>query len=138
MSYHTPEGLDNNYVLKLIKRALLKEYNYIKDVKIDYNEIEKYRTIFLEIYINPIKMSEHYNVPLMKYVHGYLKRGEQLDAVSPSVILDMSYEEGREILDEMDEIVRGICDSPAIPKELKNLGNAPRTFGIGGFKSIPE
>jgi hypothetical protein len=136
MTYHTPEGLDNNYVLKLIKRALLKEYNYIKDVKIDYNDIEKYRTIFLNLYVNPIEMSEYYNVPLMKYVHGYLKRGEQLDAVSPSVILDMSYEDGRDILDEMGEIIRGICNSPAIPNELKNLGK--RIFGIGGFKAIPE
>jgi hypothetical protein len=81
-------------------------------------------------------MSEYYNVPLMKYVHGYMKRGEQLDAVSPSVILDMSYEGGRKILDEMGEIISGICDSPAIPNELKNLGK--RIFGIGGFKVIPE
>ena len=136
MPYVTPEGLEDSYVLKLIKRALLKEYPYIKDIKIDYNEIEKYRTIFIEMYINPIKMSEYYNVPLMNYVRGYMKRGEQLDAVSPSVILDMSYEDGRDILDEMGEIIRGICDSPAIPKELKNLDN--RTFGIGGFKAIPD
>lgn len=136
MPYQTPEGLDNNYVLKLIKRILTDEYPYIKDVKIDYNDIEKYRTIFLILYVNPIEMSEYYETPFMKYVDGYIRRNEELDAVSPSIILDMSYEEGRDIGEEIDNKIKGIVNNPIIPNELKNLDH--RTFGIGAFRTIPN
>ena len=38
MPYDTPEGLENNYILKLVKRTLMREYPYIKDVQIDYSQ----------------------------------------------------------------------------------------------------
>lgn len=131
MPYDTPEGLDNNYVLKLIKRALMREYPYIKDVTIDYNDIEKYRTIFLELSVDAFEMAEYYDVRPMSYVRGYINRKEPLSAVSPSVLFDITYEEGRDIIDRINDDIRSIVDNPAIPNELKNLNNRP--FLVGGF-----
>lgn len=135
MPYDTPEGLDDNYILKLVRKTLKKEYPYITDVQIDYNDIEKYRTIFLIIGIDLFKMAEYYDVRIMSYVRGYINRNEPFESVSPSVMFDIPYEEGRDIIDEINNTIRKIVDNPVVPKELKNLNN--RSFLVGGFVHKP-
>ena len=56
----TPEQLENNYEFKVVRRALMREYPWIKDVTFKPSELEKYNLIFLDLIVDPIKMGEAY------------------------------------------------------------------------------
>ena len=50
----TQEEVENNYTYKIVRKVLMSEYPWIKDVQLDVPRLENFKyVIFLDIYIDP-------------------------------------------------------------------------------------
>lgn len=131
----TEQELNDNYEYKVTKRALLREFPFIKDVFIKHpDEIDKYSSIiFIDFIIDPYIMTHMLGVKLDKVVDRYLRSGQPY--WSPFL---SSYFADRDDVDEplreMKNLMRGIHESTAIPSELK----LDRKLDSGSWYSYPE
>jgi len=136
-SHITPEELENNYEYKVVKRALMKEYPFIKGVEIDPNELDVYNLIFLNFIVDPIQMGEIYGWELSPWVQTAIERGQRYIGNYPSLLFRVSYEEGKETLtNDMNKMFEEIHDSPALPQDLRLPKG--RQFGVGSFIINPD
>jgi len=119
----TPDELRNNYEFKVVRKALMNENKWIKDV-------------FLELIVDPIQMANEYERPFLPWVVKPIENGEGYRATYPSLLLDMTYEEGDNLITSpMNQMMEEIHNSPALPVELRLP--LSRTFHIGVF-IVPE
>jgi hypothetical protein len=50
----TYEQIKDSYPFRIVRRALMKQYPWIKDVELDQDDFDNYKTvIFLNLYIDP-------------------------------------------------------------------------------------
>jgi hypothetical protein len=115
----TPEELYDNYEYKVTVRALKREFPFIKDIRIKEDEINKYGLIFLNIVIDPFEMAETYGYHVSNWVKNNIKKGETDSAITPSVFFDEPYVDIIKVGEMIDELLRGIHDSKAIPDTMK-------------------
>lgn len=118
-----------SYMFKIVKRALMNQYKWIKDVTIDEEDYEKYTyNIFLNLKIDPYMLAE-----------------ENQWEVAPWVIKDPTYlstglsmffkgrsEKYRDISDSIDDLLQDIIMSPAIPNDLR-LPKPKQNFVVGSY-----
>ena len=65
----TVEQLKESYMFRIIKRALMKQYPWIKDVEIDEKDFDDYKTIiFLRAYIDPYELGEQMDWEVARWV----------------------------------------------------------------------
>ena len=132
----TPDELRNNYEFKVVRKALMNENKWIKDVVINDDEVNLYNVIFLELIVDPIQMANEYERPFLPWVVKPIENGEGYRATYPSLLLDMTYEEGDNLITSpMNQMMEDIHKSPALPVELRLP--LSRTFHIGVF-IVPE
>lgn len=131
----TVQELNDNYVFKVTKRALLREFPFIKDVYIkDPEDINKYSSIiFFDVVVDPYVLSHMLGVKVDKLADRWLRKGDEY--YSP--YLASFVERG----DEIDEVKRaikallsGISNSTAIPPELK----LKKELDIGSYIAYPH
>jgi hypothetical protein len=134
----TREELENNYEYKVIKRALMREFPFVKDVLVKDDEgINKWKaTIYIDLIIDPFALAHQYGFRVWGAIIHALKRGE--DYWSPYLSLfiggDNRIEDVAPIVKAMEELIDGIHRSPAIPQELK-LG---KRLTFGTFTATPS
>lgn len=132
----TPDELRNNYEFKVVRKALMNENKWIKDVVINDDEVNLYNVIFLELIVDPIQMANEYERPFLPWVVKPIENGEGYRATYPSLLLDMTYEEGDNLITSpMNQMMEEIHNSPALPVELRLP--LSRTFHIGPYV-VPE
>ena len=128
----TPDELRNNYEFKVVRKALMNENKWIKDVVINDDEVNLYNVIFLELIVDPIQMANEYERPFLPWVVKPIENGEGYRATYPSLLLDIPYEEGDNLISSpMNQMMSDIHNSPALPVELRLPEY--RTFHIGAF-----
>ena len=128
----TPDELRNNYEFKVVKRALMNQNKWIKDVTFDDNDLNRFNTIFLDLIVDPIQMANEYERPFLPWVVKPIENGEGYRATYPSLLLDMSYEEGDNLITSpMNQMMDDIHNSPALPVELRLPEG--RSFHVGAF-----
>lgn len=132
----TIDELKNNYEYKVTVRALKNEFPFIKEVGIkDPSEIDKYETyIFLDLDIDPFVLSQMYNFTVNPIVMRYLKRGEPYWSPYLSSFTKEDIESTWPIAKKIEELMEGIHQSPAIPRELKLY----KQLGIGTYQADPS
>ena len=136
-SQMTPEELENNYEYKVVKRALMREYPWIKDVTFTPNELDQYNLIFLNLIVDPILMRDTYGYEFNPWVVGRIERGENYRGNYPSLLFDVTYEQGKDdIIDPLNDMIAQIHNSPAIPQDMR-LPNG-RTFQATTFIVNPD
>ena len=119
-SHMTPEQLENNYEYKVVKRALMKEFPWIKDVTFTPNELDQYNTIFLNLIVDPMQMKDTYGYEFNSWVSSRIERGENYRGNYPSLLFDVSYEQGKEdIMDPLNKMIQQIRNSPALPQDMR-------------------
>ena len=119
-SHMTPEQLENNYEYKVVKRALIREFPWIKDVTFTPNELDQYNHIFLNLIVDPAQMGEYYGYTFNPWIIGRINRGEKYIGNYPSLIFDVSYEQGKEdIINPLNDMIEQIRNSPALPEDLR-------------------
>jgi len=134
----TREELENNYEYKIVKRALMREFPFVKDVLVKDDEaINKWKsTIYLDLIIDPFALAHQYGFRVWGAIIHALKRGE--DYMSPYLSLfiggDNRIEDVAPINKAMEELMDGVRISPAIPQELK-LG---KRLMLGSFTATPS
>ena len=132
----TPDELRNNYEFKVVKRALMNQNKWIKDVTFDDNDLNRFNTIFLDLIVDPIQMANEYEKPFLSWVGKSIENGEGHKATYPSLLLDVTYEEGDTLISfPMNQMMGDIHQSPALPPELRLPQG--RSFHIGSFV-VPE
>ena len=133
----TAQELNDNYEYKITKRALIKEFPFIKDVSVKEEAINKWsRSIYIDLIIDPFAFAQQYGFRVWGPIINDLKRGENYRSPYISIFIGNSdrVELASPINKAMDELMYGIHKSPAIPHELK-LG---KELVIGTFTATPS
>jgi hypothetical protein len=133
----TAQELNDNYEYKITKRALIKEFPFIKDVSVKEEAINKWsRVIYIDLIIDPFAFAQQYGFRVWGPIINYLRRGENYRSPYISIFIGNSdrVELASPINKAMDELTHGIHKSPAIPHELK-LG---KELVIGTFTATPS
>jgi len=128
----TEKELYDNYEFKLVKRALMNEYPWIKDVFVDPEQLKKYSLIFLNFEIDLIKLSEEMGWPISPFIMRALKNDNEYRALYLSLFFDeIDYADTVNITSGLERVMRSIGRSPALPDELKIKNKGP--FSVGDF-----
>ena len=115
----TPEQVKSSVEYKATERALKAEFPWIKKVQVRDDEVNKYNLIFLDIYVDPFIMRNYTGALIFPWVITTLKNKRDYRAMGFSTLLDMTYEESKEIEEKMEQLMRQIHDSAVIPTHLK-------------------
>lgn len=119
MGKTTPEDIYNVYAFKLIKRALMREFPWIKDVFVRQEDLDLYTTIFLNFEFDPTEFSEAYGHETKKWIQELVDEGKYIDYSYPNLINDMEYEEYKRVRDDMRRTIRDVSENPSLPDEFK-------------------
>jgi hypothetical protein len=142
MANHThisPENLYSNYEYKVTVKALKREFPFIKDVRINEEQINRYGLIFIEIYIDPYEMAKMYDLTPSEYIMSSIMKGEDYfngPVVTPSIYFKEGYAEMSPITNAIDKLIDEVHDSNAIPMTMKMFHG--RKLAVGGYVVIPE
>jgi hypothetical protein len=130
INYHyTPEELYDNYTFKLIKRALMREFPYIKNVFVGDFDLGRFNTIFLNFDFDPTIWGEMYDDPMKSWLKDFVDKGGYVDLSYPITATDMKYEEYQPIRKSIEKVISQVVNSDAVPRELKIQGDRPVAVG---------
>jgi len=132
----TEQELYDNYTFKVVKRALMREFPFIKNVYVkDPATIDQYNSfIFLDVDINPYEMSQMYGLKIDPIANRYLRRGEPFWAPFLSMFIKGGVEETYPIKKAIDDLVNSVQKSTALPQEFK----LDRELDISTFHASPD
>jgi hypothetical protein len=134
----TREEFENNYEYKVTKKALMREFPFIKDVFVKEDEdINKWSaTIYLDLIIDPFSFAHQYGFRVWGPIINALKRGEPYMSLYLSLFIGDNdrVELASPITKAMEELMVGIHRSPAIPQELK----LKKILWVGSFTATPS
>jgi len=132
----TEQELYDNYEFKITKRALMREFPFIKNVYVkDPATIDNYKSfIFLDVDINPYEMCNQYGLKIDSIVNKYLKRGEPYWGPYLSLFVKGGVEQTWPIKKAISDLMNGIRKSPAMPSELK----MDRELDIASYHASPD
>lgn len=118
-------------MFRIIKKALMREYPWIKDVEVDEREFNDYKTIiFLRAYIDPYELGEQMDWEVAQWVTPGYDGGTTL-----SLFFKRNDPDYYGLTDEVNEFIDEVRISPAIPDELK-LPPPKNAWSITDFISI--
>lgn len=126
---YTTEELYDNYTFKLIKRSLIREFPFIKNVFVNPLDLGKYNTIFLNFDFDPKIWGEMYNDPMKDWLTAEVNNGKYLDLSYPTTGTDMKYDEFYPITKSIQNVIAQVYKSDAVPQELKIQGDRPVAIG---------
>jgi hypothetical protein len=138
---YSTEELYNNYTFKLIRRALMREFPYIKNVFVNQSDLGKYSTIFLNFDFDPAIWGEMYDDPMVKWLRDVTDKGGYVDLSYPTTATDMGYEEYQPIKKSIEKVMSDVFNSEAVPQELKIQGQRPVAIGtwhVNRRSGIPD
>ena len=126
---YTTEELYDNYTFKLIKRSLVREFPYIKNVFVNPFDLGKYNTIFLNFEFDPAIWGEMYDDPMVSWLRDVTDKGGYVDLSYPTTATNMGYEEYQPIKKSIERVMSDVFNSEAVPQELKIQGQRPVAIG---------
>ena len=115
----TPEKIYNVYAFKLIKRSLMKEFPWIKDVFVRQDDLNNYTTLFLNFEFDPTEFSKAYGHETKAWIQELVDEGKYLDYSYPNLINDMGYEDWRPVRENIRRTIKDVSDNPSLPDEFK-------------------
>ena len=128
----TQEELENNYTYKIIRKVLMREYPWIKDVQLDVPGLEKFEyALFLDIYINPYELGEERGYNVARWIESAIRNKEDYYTSVITMYFDGSSEEMRAITTEVNDTITSTQNSPAIPVDLRLPSD--KRFMVGSY-----
>lgn len=117
----TKEEIENSYVFKVVRRALMNELPYIKGVHVDEKLFDSTNSlVFLTLDFDPFIFSLQYNIPLAKIWVNYIRIWGDDGTSVPGIFFKPEYRDKVDsITKEIEALVNDIQTSPAIPNEYK-------------------
>ena len=126
---YSTEQLYDNYTFKLLRRALMREFPYIKNVFVNFFDLGRYNTIFLNFDFDPAIWEQMYNDPMVKWLKDVTDEGGYIDLSYPTTGTNMEYDEYQPIKKSIEKVMSDVFNSEAVPKELKIQGQRPVAIG---------
>ena len=126
---YSTEQLYDNYTFKLLRRSLMREFPYIKNVFVNFFDLGRYNTIFLNFDFDPAIWGEMYNDPMVKWLKDVTDEGGYIDLSYPTTATNMEYDEYQPIKKSIEKVMSDVFNSEAVPKELKIQGQRPVAIG---------
>jgi len=127
---YSTEQLYDNYTFKLLKRSLMREFPYIKNVFVNKFDLRKYNIIFLNFDFDPAIWGEMYDDPMVKWwLKKEMDKGKYVDLSYPTTATNMEYEEYQPIKKSIEKVMSDVFNSEAVPRELKIQGDRPVAIG---------
>ena len=115
----TPDELRSNYQYKVSARILKQQFPWIKEITFRPDEVNKYGLIFLDITMDPNILSEETGWQLTSYAKHDLDRYGDYKSPYLSTTMDITYEQSKEVTNQMEKVLDSVDKSPAIPRDLK-------------------
>lgn len=115
----TPQQVKDNYEYKVTKKAILREYPWIKDVTFNEDKLNQYNLIFVEFHIDPFELAEKEGWGIAKWTLRDISEGKVYWSPYLSSLMNISYADAKPLSDELDNFMASIHKSTAIPQELK-------------------
>jgi hypothetical protein len=117
----TTQEIENNYTYKIVRKVLMREFPWIKDVQIDIPGLEKFQyALFLDVYINPYELADEYDYNVAKWIESYIRNNEDYYSTLISMYFDGSTtDEMRGITQQVNDTISATQNSPAIPYDLR-------------------
>lgn len=134
--YLTYEEIINSYEFKLTEKILKREHPWIKKIDISEEDLEKYKTIFLDLYINPYELAKLMDWKINWWKWPEYRRGESRKENFFSIIYTIDYDTAKQFSRELEVLLNDVKKSPAIPKDLKLPKS--RDFAVGSLVSVPN
>ena len=129
----TQEEVENNYTYKVIRKVLMREYPWIKDVQLDVPRLENFKyVIFLDIFIDPYVLGEEYDWKVARWIESSIRNNEPYESTSLSLFFNESMDEMRELKTEVEKTIGDVQQSPAIPPEMR-LPTSEARLMVGSF-----
>lgn len=130
--HYTLDELYNNYEFKVVKKVLMREYPWIKDVSVNPKDLDYYNIIFMNLDFDPIKLGEDKDWELSPWVKKAYDEGKYYHEMYLSLFYNkISFEDSDELKQELESLMNSVHNSPALPKDLKIEGE--RKFTVGDF-----
>ena len=124
-------------MFKIVKRALMRKYPWIKDIYVGNEEdISKYSSmLFLDADIDAQQLADEKGWTLESWaspdVQKRLYNKDHFDTVYLSVLFTKdSYDEARDLQNELETEMKRIQKSDAIPSDVK----ISKTIGLSNFR----
>jgi hypothetical protein len=128
----TEQEVYDNYEFKVIKRALMREYPWVTDIKVSQEDLDEYMLIFLELDIDLPKLVDQTGWTLSAWVKRAFNDGDHYRGNNIAIFFDTpGYAVTRPLQDEMNRLIESIHNSPALPEDLKLMTG--RSFSVGEF-----
>jgi len=129
----TAEQVENNYTYKVIRKVLMREYPWIKDVRLDTSRMENFRyVIFLDLFIDPYVLGKEHDWKVARWIESSIRNNEQYESMSLSLFFIESTDEMREQKKEVERTISDVQESPAIPPDMR-LPTSEVRLMIGSF-----
>jgi hypothetical protein len=126
---YTTEELYDNYTFKLIRRALMREFPFIKNVFVNPFDLGRFNTIFLNFDFDPTIWGEMYDDTMKSWIKDFVDKGGYVDLSYPTTATDMGYDEYQPIKKSIEKVMSEVVQSEAVPQELKIQGHRPVAIG---------
>ena len=116
----TAEEIQDNYTYKIVRKVLMREFPWIKDVQLDIPGLEKFEyVIFLDVYINPYELGEERGYNVARWIESAIRNKEDYYSSVITMYFDGSSEEMRAITTEVNDTIEATQNSPAIPVDMR-------------------
>lgn len=134
----TADEVRDSYEFKVVRKALMREFPFVKDVLVEEDNISRYQYIIpVSIVIDPFVLALQYNVGIKPLYLRLIKKDDKFITAS----LDMMFDDRdrvRHIDGQMDKLSREIHNSPALPSEHKLPRPLTMSLVIVDQDSIPQ
>jgi len=128
----TQQEIENNYTYKIVRKVLMREFPWIKDVQLDVPGLEKFEyAIFLDIYMNPYELGEERDFEVAHWIESAIRQGEDYDTSVISMYFNGSTDEMRDVTQEINDTIEATQNSPAIPVDMRLPEN--KRFMVGTY-----
>ena len=129
----TQEEVENNYTYKIVRKVLMREYPWIKDVQLDVPRLENFTyVIFLDIFIDPYELGKEHDWTVARWIETSIKNNGPYDSTMLSLFFVGSTDDMREQKEHVNKTISDVQESPAIPPEMR-LPTSDARLMIGSF-----
>jgi hypothetical protein len=126
----TEQEVMNSLEFKLTTKILKNEFPFIKGMDLDGDPNQYQNSIYVSIHLDPIEMSEYYDIPLRNWSN-IKKSGWSTTYLK--IYVEPEYQDILSgVSDEIDELLMQATKSGAVPQSMK-LG---KTFRVGDYVNV--
>ena len=134
----TGDEVKNNYEFKVVRKTLMREFPFVKDVLVEEEHLSSYKYIIpVNLVIDPFVLALQYNVGIKPSYIRMMVNDDEFITSSLDIMFD-NRDRVRHIDGQMDKLSKEVHNSPALPPEYKLPRPIRMALYIVDKDSIPQ